>query len=145
MMAIFWKTNRFKADAEEAYKELMTLDEITAKNVVELARNESSVIHDEFEWRDDVAGAKWREHQARRLIDNLVIEVEQKEHPEPVQIRVLHNIPNTSDYKPIEHFVTHEDDRVKLLNKAIQELKSFEIKYRTLTELQSVFDAINAL
>lgn len=71
-MAIFWKVNRFKADAEEAYKELMTLDEITAKNVVELARNESSVIHDEFEWRDDVAGAKWREYQARRSLITLL-------------------------------------------------------------------------
>ena len=144
-MAVFWKTNYFKANAEEAYKEIMTLDEITAENVVELARDESSVIHNEFEWRDDVAGAKWREHQARRLITNLVIEVDEKEISEPVQIRVLHNVPDTPDYKPIEHFVTHEDDRQKLLNKAMQELKSFEIKYRTLTELQSVFDAINNL
>ena len=48
-MAVFWKTNYFKADAEEAYKEIMTLDEITSENVVELARNESSVIHDEFD------------------------------------------------------------------------------------------------
>ena len=146
MMAVFWKTNHFKADAEEAYKEIMTLDEITAENVVELARSESSVIHDEFEWDDAVAGAKWRHKQAQTLLCNLVVEAnDEKEPSEPVRVRVLYNIPDTSDYKPIQHFITHEDDRVKLLNKAIQELRSFEIKYRTLTELQKVFDAINEL
>lgn len=29
-MAIYWKQNRFKAKAEDAYNEIMTLSEITA-------------------------------------------------------------------------------------------------------------------
>jgi len=144
-MAVFWKTNYFKADAEEAYKELMTLDVITAESVVELAKNESSVIHDEFDWDDEVAGHKWRNHQARVLINNLVIEVEQNETKESVPVRILHTTSDRDDYKPLEYFMTHEDEREKLLKQAYADLESFKRKYYTLKELKPVFDAINAL
>ena len=144
-MAVFWKTNHFKADAEEAYKELMTLDVITAESVVELAKNESSVIHDEFDWDNEVAGHKWRKHQAGVLIRNLVIEVEQTDTKESVPVRVLHTTPDRNDYKPLEFFMTHEDEREKLLKQAYADLESFKRKYYTLKELKPVFDAINTL
>ena len=144
-MAIFWKTNYYKADPEEAYKELMTLDEITSENVVALAKNENSVIHDEFEWDNEIAGDKWRNHQARQLICNLVIEVEQPEKKEPVEVRVLHTTKERHDYKPLQFFMTHEDERQKLLRQAYADLEAFKRKYYTLSELKPVFDAIEAL
>ena len=144
-MAVFWKTNYFKADPEKAYAEIMTLDEITSENVVELARNENSVIHNEFEWDDAIAGDKWRNQQARVLINNLVIEVEQPEIKEPVQVRVLYTTPDRHDYKPIEFFVKDVDEHQKLLNQAKRELESFKKKYYSLIELTPVFEAINAL
>jgi hypothetical protein len=144
-MAVFWKTGYFKCDAEEAYKEISTLDEITVENVVELASNESSVIHDEFEWDNEIAGGEWRKFQARRLIQNLVVEVEEPETKEPVQIRVLHTTPDRHDYKPVEFFVKNVDEHQKLLNQAKRELESFKKKYYSLVELTPVFEAINAI
>ena len=41
--------------------------------------------------------------------------------------------------------ISVEDKRQILLNRALSELKSFEQKYASLTELCSVFDAIHAL
>ena len=144
-MAVFWKTNYFKADPEKAYAEIMTLDEITSENVVELARNENSVIHNEFEWDDAIAGDNWRNHQARVLINNLVIEVEEPVAREPVSIRVLHTTPDRHDYKPIEFFVKNEDEHTKLLEAAKRELQSFKTKYYLLSELKEVFEAIDKL
>ena len=144
-MAVFFKTGYYKCDPEKAYAEIMTLDEITSENVVELARSESSVLHDEFEWDDAIAGDKWRNHQARLLIDNLVIEVEEPETKEPMQVRVLHTTPDRHDYKPIEFFVKNVDEHQKLLNQAKRELESFKKKYYSLVELTPVFEAINAI
>ena len=144
-MAVFWKTNYFKADPEKAYAELMTLEEITTENVVELARNENSVIHNEFEWDDSIAGENWRKHQAGVLISNLVIEVEEPVKKDPVQIRVLHTTPDRHDYKPLEFFVKNEDEHEKLLNTAKRELQSFKTKYYLLSELKEVFTAIDNL
>lgn len=144
-MAVFWKTNYYKADPKKAYAEIMTLDEITSENVVELARSESSVLHDDFEWDDAIAGNKWRNHQARRLIENLVVEVEERDTKEPVQIRVLHTTPDRHDYKPIEFFLKDADEHKKLLNQAMRELEYFKKKYYSLVELTPVFEAINAL
>jgi hypothetical protein len=41
---------------------------LTAETVVEKASNPRHPLHDEFEWDDTVAGAKWRLEQARELI-----------------------------------------------------------------------------
>lgn len=144
-MAIYWKQNRFKAKAEDAYNEIMTLSEITAQNVVDLARNESSVIHDDFEWDNEIAGDKWRCHQARILIDNLVIKVEEPKKSEPTMIRVLHTTPDRNDYKPIEFYIKNTEEHEKLLSMAKRDLQSFKTKYYSLEELKGVFEAIDNL
>lgn len=140
-----WKINMFKADPHEAYMEMQTLDEITPKNVVELARSTDSVLHDDFEWDDAIAGPKWREEQARIMIRNLAITIEQKEAWEPDKVRILHITKETGVYKPIEHFVKHEDEYEGLLLKAKKELEAFKEKYSILKELREIFDMINNL
>lgn len=145
-MAVFWKTGYYKADPEQAYKEIMSLEEITAQNVVNMAKSEESSIHNEFEWDDAIAGNKWRCQQARVLMDNLVIEYESRERDEePVLIKVLHTTPDRKDYKPIEFFITHEDEYQKLLNCAIREVKAYQNKYRTISELHGLFAEIDKL
>lgn len=59
-------------------KELKKLErkgEITSQRVVNAARNESHPLHGCFEWDDTVAGEKWRNEQARRIIRTVEYEV----------------------------------------------------------------------
>lgn len=144
-MAVFYKTGHFKSDPEMAWREISALEEITPDNVVELARNESSCLHVDFDWDDAVAGKKWRHKQAQVLLANLVVEVEEPEKQEPVAVRLLHTTPDRTDYKPIEFFMSHEDEREKLLKQAYADLEAFKRKYYTLKELQPIFDVVNTL
>lgn len=56
MELVSWKIDKYKANATDAYAEISKLNEITPQNVVDLARNEDSVLHSDFEWNDSVAG-----------------------------------------------------------------------------------------
>jgi len=61
------------------YLELMevyeTTGELTARGVVDRARDPQSALHSKFEWDDSVAGEKYREAQAYRLINRYKIRV----------------------------------------------------------------------
>ena len=48
---------------------------VTPDRVVAAASEETSAMHDQFEWDDSVAGAKWRIEQARELIVQIHFEV----------------------------------------------------------------------
>ena len=87
---IFWKTPKlFKADPEKVYEELQTLDEITPDSVLELARDENSVLHNEIDWNDKTAAEKWRKQQARQILCYLVIKEEAPEE-NAVPLRVFY-------------------------------------------------------
>lgn len=138
-MAVTWNFMNYKADANAAYAEISNLEEITPQNVLDLARNENSVIHDDFEWDDKIAGEKYRLHQARRMIQSFVIETEENE---KVPTRVLQITAEQNVYKPVTFFVEREDEYKALLNRALSELESFQRRYKRLAELENVIDAI---
>lgn len=143
MENIEWKLKGFyKVDAQKAYEEIQSLEEITDKNVVDLARNEKSCIHNEFEWNDTIAGEKWRERQAQLMIQSFVIKVEEKEeHP----MRVFQISTKKHVYQPIQFFIEHKDEYQALLERAIRELQGIKHRYKTIVELEEVFNAIDAL
>lgn len=142
MQTVKWKFMQYKADANEAYKEISTLKEITPQNVVNLARNENSVIHDDFEWNDEIAGEKYRNIQARQMIQNFVIETKKEE---KAPVRVLQVTTTKNVYKPMDFFVKNVDEYAELLNRAKIELQGIKKRYSNLTELEDVFNAIEEL
>lgn len=159
-MKTVWKfENKYKANAEEAYAEIKSLEVITPQNVVDLARSEDSVIHNDFEWDDSIAGEKFRCIQARDMIRSFVLirEEPQKivtdknitfENPEPYpasHLRALHTTSRPHEYAPVEYFVENQDEYQILLGKAIAELEAFKRKYAMIAELEDVFNAINNL
>lgn len=139
---VFFKINKYKVSAEDCYTELQTLKEITPQNVVDLARNEGSKLHNDFEWDNEIAGEKYRLSQAREMIQLLAFEPKEETH-EP--IRVYHISTEKSVYKPIEMIMKNEDEYQSLLKRALAELESFKKKYSTLVELEEVFRAIEEL
>lgn len=80
----------YKIDPQIAGEELERIkarhDGLTAKLVVAEARPEDAPLHCAFEWRDEVAGERYREHQARNLFK--AVEVVEPEGPRPVYVAV---------------------------------------------------------
>lgn len=146
MIIAEWKGNLYKGvDANKVANEISTLgNNVDPKDVVNLARDESNELHKCFEWDDSIAAEKYRVEQARRVMCFLVIR-EEKAEPEKTPIRFFYKTKEEEGYKPTTFIMKHEDEYQALLTRAKGELKTFEQKYKMLTELKSVFEAIDAL
>lgn len=139
---VFFKINKYKVSAEDCYAELQTLNEITPKNVVDLARNENSKLHNDFEWDNEIAGEKYRLFQAREMIQLLAFEPIKENH-EPTRVYQISS--EKTVYKPVEIILKNVDEYQLLLKRALAELEAFKKRYSTLVELEQVFNAIDQL
>ena len=148
-MSIYkWKTGaRIKANpalAAEVLDQLANEDRLNAENVVEVSRPEGSVLHDDFEWRDDIAAMEYRKHQARNIMNSLVIVEE--EAPEAQPIRFCFQIEeNSSNYTPISVIMQKADCIDALKRKALAELASYRMKYTTIIKKVDGESEINSL
>ena len=135
----------FKADAQKCAEEIRSIgDEVRAEQVLELARNEKTELHKCFEWRDDVAAEKYRLFQAQRVIKLLVIK-DDTDPEDKTPIRFAYKTVSNEGYKPTEIILQREDEYRELLKRALAELQAFKNKYARLSELEEVFEAIDAL
>lgn len=136
---------RYGADAQKVYEEIMEicddLESASPKDILEKAREEETELHKCFTWNDSVAAERWRMHEARLIVRQLVIKEEAvpKDRPE---VRVFYKTDNESSYKPTELIVTKQDEYKELLKRAYAELQTFKRKYSMLKELQEIFDLI---
>ena len=137
-----WKVDGiFKADANECYREISSLEQITPKAILDFARDENSELHKCFEWDNDLAAEKYRIIQAGNVIRMLYI-VQKDEDTPPV--RVLSKTSNTV-YQPTRAFLKNQSEYEDLLKRALSELESFRLKYKTLSELEQVFEQIDLI
>lgn len=142
IMQVEWRVERiFKADAQKVYEEIGE-KEITPQEVLEKAKDKNTELHKCFEWNDGIAAEKYRLIQARKIILNLVIVQKDKEQP---PLRTFHITTEKGVYQPATFFMKQEDEYASLLKRALSELEAFKRKYRTLSELEEVFNAIEAL
>ena len=122
--------------------------EVTAKLLLDSARDEKSTIHNCFEWNNEIAGEKYRLQQSRNILTNLIIECEKPNH-EVCEYRafvsVSDNSKETGRYINFVSAVSNENTYKIILKKALEELQSYAKKYRDYVELQPVFDAINKI
>ena len=143
---VTWKVKGFfKADAETVYKEITALgDSFSPEQIVEAAKEESTELHKCFTWDDTVAAESWRRHQARMLVAQLVVKTETTD-KEPVAVRVIASTATRNEYKPVVKLIEAEQGYADLLARAINELKAFQQKYKAITELREIFEAIDEL
>lgn len=143
---VVWKVKGFfKADAETVYKEITALgDSFSPEQIVEAAKDEKSELHKCFTWDDTVAAENWRKHQARVLVAQLVVKTETSD-SEPVSVRVIASTSARSEYKPVVKLLEVEQDYADLLARATRELQAVRAKYKTVTELREIFEAIDEL
>ena len=132
----------YKQDPNEVGKELEKLGEnLTAEGVVNLARNEDSILHEMFEWDDSVAAEKYRNQQARQIITSIQVNVIADEE-RPKQVRAFVTTKKDTFYEPIEKVVKDTDKYALLLERAYKELNAIKLKYSTLIEIQELLKDI---
>ena len=139
-----WKTGYVgKGNAQLCAEEIMSIgDDVSAEQVVEFAKNPDSELHKSFTWDNDIAAAKWRVHEARQVLCNLVIKKVDGEKKKVEPIRLFHKIEN-GHYKPLTLIVQNEDEYESLLRQCKEALQSLKRKYSSLSEYQEIWDLIN--
>lgn len=141
-----WKMESlYKADATKVASELESLGtEYTLSDVVEKARDTHSEMHSCFEWDDTVAGQKYRESQAGKMIRQLVIVKDNDGEPEKTNIRLIVSTGKRDNtYTPTKLIVKKQDEYEALLERALAELRAFKQKYSTLSELDEIMGLID--
>ena len=145
-MVYQWKTAAcIKADAQAAGEQFEMLERtvgLTAENVLEANRAEGTPLHDEFEWCDNIAAEKYRLAQAGHFIRALCVKSESTNN---TPIRGFLKTTYSSPYKSVEIIVENMDEYAAMLNRAKNELRAFADKYSTLSELDTVIEAINSV
>jgi len=129
---------------------------ITPLDVVEEAKSESSPLHDYFEWDNDVAAEKYRLHQARNLINSIIVVIETPE--ETIEERAFFNVKIEKEvqevdeeaeikqaYVPVSVVVKEKSYRDQILEQALREITYWKRKYENLTELSVIFEAIETV
>ena len=133
-----------KGDATKCYQECQTLSEVTPENVLNLARDESTELHKCFEFDDAVAGEKYRLIQARDIIRHFVIKHTDEKGKEQ-NIRTFQITTETNHYELTKIIMRNPDEYAALLSRAKEELRNIKRRYKTLSELEEVFEAIDRL
>lgn len=143
MIFAAWKSGcRISADAQKVADEILAIgNSATTAQILDKARDEQTELHKCFDWDDAAAAEKWRLQQARHIVCNLVIK-EKSDTPRP-EVRVFFKTDADNGYKPTVLIMQDKDEYRKLLDRALAELNSFRAKYKTLVELDGVFDAID--
>lgn len=117
------------------------------RRLVEESKKKKAPFHSVFNWNDTECGELWRTHQARMLITNVYIIESGPEGEEDILAPAFPNIAGTENrdrsYEPMEVAMASSEMREALLADAKQRLKAVRNKYRNLTELASVWSAID--
>ena len=147
-MKVRYKAYDFAGDPLKVKLEIDSIIEktgdATPEKIVEMARDSSTELYKCFTWDDKKAADKWRLHEARVLVCNIVVDAEDAEE-ETTSIRCFYKTDYNDGYKPTKIIVQQPDEYKKLLNNALAELEAFQRKYKALSELESVLDAISNL
>lgn len=145
MSNVQWKINGiFKADAQKVDSEIKGIGKsATPQQVYEYAKgNPDSELHKCFEWDDRVAAEKYRLSQAQKIIQFIVRVPVSKDKP---AVREYQITTQRNTYQPTKSFIVNQNEYEELLKRALAELQAFKNKYKTLSELEEVFKAIDEL
>ena len=112
---------------------------LNAQTLVDENRPVDAPLHNAFEWDDSIAGEEWRKHQARNIINALVITPENRS----VETRAFFKLSSAEkNYDSVHTIIRDEDKSEQLFRDATRELKSFQKKYSSIEKLHSVVMAI---
>lgn len=132
---------------EEIEQILEEYGQLTPELMVEKGKDKKTILHRRFEWDDAKGGHLYRIEQARRIL-RVFVKIEGSEE-KPIKVRAFVSLPadrkNGHVYRRIEDVMADPKQREELLAMALTELLAFQKKYKALTELAGVHNAITEM
>jgi len=120
---------------------------LRAEEVVSFAQNPKTALHNQFEWDDTNAAKEYRLWQARRIIKVIVVMLPHtdREYFAYVSLKADRALVG-GGYRQIVEVLGDAELRGQLLQEALEELETFQVKYDLLQkELDVVFAAIKTV
>jgi hypothetical protein len=121
-------------------------DGLTPAQVLADAKPTDALLHNLFEWRNAPAANEWRLYQARHVIRALRITVPDAPGDLPKVIYANISIAqegNNRVYMPVQIVAADAAMQEWTITNALNYLKGFQERYRHLTELGPIMDAID--
>ena len=132
----------YKADAQvagEICEELQNSPQgLTPETLLEVASDKTCPLHNDFEWRDDVAAQKYRLQQAADMIRCITIVIDNGNPDTQNERAFVVKGDRKSAYVSLKNAISNDVWRENLLKQAKDELRWFQGKYRRLEELAGV-------
>lgn len=137
------------ADAVGAHIEMLRekfKGELTPEDVLEDAKHGNSPLHSFFEWSDTEAARQYRLQQARGLIRSVVAIYTRDDAPAVKTRAYVHiNEPGTPHYREASHAMSLSKTRDMVLLDALNELLTWQKKYKDLIEFAGLFEAVQQI
>lgn len=129
-------------------KDIQNAQGLTPENVVERARNVNNPLHRYFTWDNTKAGDKWRKWEARFLIRSIRVTISEREVQafESVKVNVTegnNGVEMGREYVDVVTIFNDKELKSQLINSALAEARYWAEKYKSLSELNPVFKAID--
>jgi len=148
-------TEKFTPEVIEEVLEVQEKFGLTAETLLKKASKKSSSLYEFFDWDNTSAGEKWRLQQARQVINEIKIVVEDREIYafESVNISLEDRKPsnkvqkclNQREYLPIIEIMNNEEYREQLIKRALIEANYWKEKHSELIELTPIFSSIKEI
>lgn len=118
-------------------------DGLTAENIIARAEKESNPLHKFFEWDDSIAAHQHRLHQARVLINEITIIIEDVEYPAFENVRVsISEDESERIYKTRQEVVEMAEYRQQMVARALNLMLYWKKQYESFSELQPIFTLV---
>ena len=122
---------------------------LTARDLLEFARDEDTALHTCFTWDDSEAGEKYRLLEAAKILRVQVTLITATEvETTQVRVRTFTNLMDGAGYRPTVAVLENEDLTAAMLEIAKRDLEVFRRKYtvlRKVAALGGLFTAIDTL
>lgn len=123
---------------------------LTPRNVVSVARNADHPLHRYFEWNNTVAGARWREHQALKMIMALhtfkvVTGSTRNVVADGAAFKLRSVLPKrdgSTEFIPRNQALADPENRERLVRAFLAELQSWIWKTADISELEPIRKAV---
>lgn len=148
---------RARINADIAFRELERIKKLEGGDIkVEVvhdkyAKNKTNPLHDALEWNNAKAGREHRLYQLRTMVRCIRIIHPKAPSPKPVPafVNVTRHARKAQEprrvYTDIESALTDPVYRAEVLTNALREAASFRKRYAALSELSTVFHAIDKI
>jgi hypothetical protein len=120
-------------DPDLAIQELERIDSVygvlSPENILNESRQPSSILHNLFEWQEDVAAEKYRIQQARFIINNIHIKVIKDGNTSFIPVYEIVVTNDKRGYKSVQVMTQSDIDQVK--KATLKDLASIRAKLET--------------